>query len=418
MTAAPHVLKPLPSAVTVFAVFALAYLLSAALRSVNAVIAPELVRDFSLSASELGFLSAMYFLGFTATQWPLGHWLDRFGPRKVESILLCVAVLGCLVFAQASTFTELSIGRLLFGIGVSACLMAPYTGFRHWFDPALNARLSTWMLTTGSVGMIVSSAPVQWAVPVIGWRGVFWAALAALLLAIALIWRYSPAVPKPQVSAASASNTALSQSYAAVFRHAYFRSMVPFLVLMYGGLLAVQTLWVGPWLTQVTGYSAAQAAWSILVVHAAMGSAFLAWGLALPRLLSRGYTASTLIRNLLPLGLALWALVIALGAQAGAWAWVLWAVAFAGISVTSMSQITLSQYFVPQLAGRVNTAANLLIFGGAFALQWLVGVCIDAFGAAGLSRVASFQAAFALLLALMAASYLWFIARVPRMPKQ
>jgi hypothetical protein len=109
----------------------------------------------------------------------------------------------------------------------------------------------------------------------------------------------------------------------------------------------------------------------------------------------------------------LWAVVIALGPRAGAWAWLLWAVAFAGISVTSMSQITVSQYFAPHLAGRVNTAANLLIFGGAFALQWLVGVWVDAFRTAGLSAAASLQAALGLLLALMVLSYLWFVWRAP-----
>src|SRR5690606_10792251 len=60
----PNPLRGRP-AVVVFACFAAGYFLSFALRSVNAVIAPELTREFGLSNAELGSLSAAYFLGFS-----------------------------------------------------------------------------------------------------------------------------------------------------------------------------------------------------------------------------------------------------------------------------------------------------------------------------------------------------------------
>ena len=73
-----------PWAIRIFALFAFAYILSYAFRSVNAVIAPELVSDLQISNAQLGLLSAAYFIGFSAMQIPLGYAMDRFGVRRTE----------------------------------------------------------------------------------------------------------------------------------------------------------------------------------------------------------------------------------------------------------------------------------------------------------------------------------------------
>lgn len=401
-------------AFSIFGVFAFAYLLSAALRSVNAVLAPELIREFGLSASALGLLSAMYFLGFTAMQWPLGPWLDRYGPRRVECALLLITLLGVALFAMAQSLTWLIVGRLLFGVGVASCLMAPYTGYRRWFSSTTNARFASWMLSCGSLGMILSTLPVQWALPLIGWRAVFWVGFAMVALAIVLIWFFSPREPWQAVAHGSGSS---ASGYREVVSHSEFKLLIPFMLFMYGGLLAIQTLWIGPWFTQVAGWSAANAAWGVLHVHAAMGLMFFVWGTFLPRLLARGYTAPGMIKKLLPLGFALTALVIVVSPHAPAWAAVLWALAFAGISVTGLSQITIARSFPVALAGRINTATNLLLFSGAFIMQWAIGGMIDGFRALGMSLISSYQAAFAVVLLLMIASWAWY-ALDPRKMRQ
>ena len=76
-----HAVLPRRAAVIVFLAFAFAYFLSALVRAVTATLAPTLAQEFSLQASDLGLLAGGYFLGFAATQLPLGTWLDRHGPR-------------------------------------------------------------------------------------------------------------------------------------------------------------------------------------------------------------------------------------------------------------------------------------------------------------------------------------------------
>ena len=116
----------------VFLPFALGYYLSYFLRNANAVIAPVLSGELSLSPADLGLLTSTYLLVFGAFQIPLGILLDRYGPRRVEAGLLLIAAAGAMLFALGRDLTELALARGLIGLGVSACLMASFKGFLQW----------------------------------------------------------------------------------------------------------------------------------------------------------------------------------------------------------------------------------------------------------------------------------------------
>ena len=127
-----HDLLSLRDVVWVFLAFAVAYFLSALLRAITATLSPTLSGEFGLQARDLGLLAGGYFLGFSMTQLPLGHWLDAHGPKKVVLRFLALAVVGCVAFALSTNFAGLLLSRMLIGAGVSACLMAPLTGYRRW----------------------------------------------------------------------------------------------------------------------------------------------------------------------------------------------------------------------------------------------------------------------------------------------
>lgn len=154
----------------VFLAFAAAYFCSTLVRAITATLSPVLTQEFSLQARDLGLLAGGYFLGFAVTQLPLGALLDRHGPKRVILWFLGVAVLACLAFSLASSFTALLVARVLLGMGVSACLMAPLTGYRRWFDAGTLLRANSWMLMSGALGMLASTLPVQWLLPLTGWR--------------------------------------------------------------------------------------------------------------------------------------------------------------------------------------------------------------------------------------------------------
>jgi predicted MFS family arabinose efflux permease len=392
---------PRRTAVIVFIAFGFAYFVSAVLRAVTATLAPTLTQEFALSARDLGLLAGGFFFGFAATQLPLGTWLDRHGPRQVILSFVFIAVAGCLAFALAGNFWSLLAARVLCGVGVSACLMAPLTGFRRWLEPPAQLRANSWMLMTGSLGMVASTLPVQWLIPVIGWRVVF--VLLAVGLAIAslvLVWR----VPGWEVGR---SPDGTPPSYAQVWRHPYFRRLAPLGFFNYGGFIAIQSLWAGPWMVRVTGVDALQAARGLFGINLAMLATFWIWGLLNPVLARRGLGTDRLIACGVPLSLLALAGIVLAGAAAGAPAWALFCVAS---SVVSLAQPAVGMAFPSALAGRALSAYNLVIFAGVFVVQWGIGLLVDGFGALGLPAAEAFRAAMAVFLACNAGAYAWFLA--------
>lgn len=394
-------LLPRRTAIAVFLAFAFTYFFSALLRAITATLSPTLTQEFALRSRDLGLLAGGYFLGFAATQLPLGTWLDRHGPKRVILSFLGIAVVACIAFSMATSFGALLASRVLGGVGVSACLMAPLTGFRRWLNPTTQLRANSWMLMTGSFGMLASTLPVQWLMPVIGWRPLFWGLAALIALSMLVI-----AAMVPTWHQEPAPHGERPGSYAQVWQDPYFRRMTPIGFFSYGGMIAMQTLWAGPWLVRVAGYPPLQAAGGLFTINICMLAAFLSWGVLNPRLARSGLTTNRLIAAGLPLSLILLATIIVAGPHAGAWSWAMFCVS---CTFVSLAQPAVGMAFPPALAGRALSAYNLVIFSGVFVVQWGIGLLIDGFAAAGLGTVDAFRAAMAVFLACSAASYGYFM---------
>ncbi len=393
-------------AALVFLAFAFAYFFSALLRAVTATLAPVFSAELGLSAADLGLLAGAYFFGFAALQLPLGQALDRFGPRRVLLALLALAVLGCAAFALAEGLPALIAARTLIGMGVAAGLMAPLTCYRRLFSPAAQLRANSWMLMTGSLGMLASTLPVQLLLPLTGWRGLFWGIAGLLVVSMALLLRTVPRDPPPPAAARGGAT-----GYLDILRHPLFMRLAPLGFFVYGGLVAVQSLWAGPWLTRVAGWTPAAAAQGLFGINLAMLFAFMAWGALMPRLMARGLDPMRLIAWGVPLALVLLAAVVVRGPAAGAAHWALWCVA---CTFVSLSQPAVGQAFPMAQAGRALSAFNLVIFGGVFCLQWGIGLAIDAAQRLGLDELAAFRAAFGGFAGCCVAAYAWFLHRRPR----
>ena len=402
-----------------FLAFASAYFFSALLRAVTATLAPVFSAELTLSAADLGLLAGAFFFGFAAMQLPLGWALDRYGPRRTLLSLLSLAVCGCAAFAIAHNLAALVAARALTGAGLGGCLMSALTSYRRWYSPVAQLRANSWMLMTGSLGMVASTLPVQGLLPVLGWRGLFWL-LGALLLACMVLVRWlvpadtscAPVVPQAKGRAEGRPPAAAAGAgYAAIVRHPVFVAMAPLGFFAYGGLIAIQSLWAGPWLTRVSGWTAGQAAQGLFVINLSMLMAFMTWGLLMPGLSRRGWTAARLMAWGLPLSLILLAGIVGLGGRATAVHWALWCVASTFVSV---SQPAVGAAFPAAQAGRALSAFNLVIFGGVFAVQWGLGLAIDGLQRAGLQAPQAYRTAVALYGLGCALSYLWFLWRRSR----
>src|ERR1700752_5225250 len=91
----------------IFLPFAFAYFLSYIFRGVNAVIFPYLERDIGITAADLGLLTSAFFLFFAGCQPVLGVLLDRYGPRRVQALVLARAPAGSALFGLSLSLGEL-----------------------------------------------------------------------------------------------------------------------------------------------------------------------------------------------------------------------------------------------------------------------------------------------------------------------
>ncbi|MCX7898275.1 MAG: MFS transporter [Rhodocyclaceae bacterium] len=385
----------------IFAPFALGYFLSYLLRNANAVVSPELAREFALTHADLGLLTSAYLLAFGLFQLPLGLLLDRFGPRRVEAALLLVCALGCAFFAVSEDLASLTTARALIGLGLSACLMASFKAFTLWFPLARQPSLNAAIMAAGGLGAFAASMPLAWLLPMLGWRGIF-LALAACALGVAFLIFTTPDKP---ATAQKESLLAQLAGLGAILKSERFWRLFPQTTFTVGGFMALQGLWALPYMTTVDGLSRDAAAQVLSAAALGMIVGFVLIALFVQRLAQLGLPPKRLLAMGVGLGLLCMAAIVADLLPP----LVTWPMLGFVFSVGNLAYALLTSAFPPHLSGRANTALNLGAFLGAFVIQWAFGAVIDALSSWGISTAFAFRAALTLLLALQGLSWLWYL---------
>jgi predicted MFS family arabinose efflux permease len=396
---------PAATAARVLVPFALAYFVSYLFRVVTAVIAPDLAADLRIGPADLGLLTSAYFVFFAAFQLPLGVLLDRFGPRRVEGVLLVFAAAGALAFALAGSLAGLSAGRALIGLGVSSGYMAAIKAYTIWFPQQLWPRINGLHLAAGGFGALTATLPVEFALGITGWRGVFvmLAALSALVAAAIFFGVPERRQPRPpeRFSAALAG-------IAEVFTSTAFWRVTPLTVASQMAFMSIHGLWCGPWLRDLAGMDRAGVAGVLFWTAAAMTLGYVVIG----------FVTETLARaGVAPMTTGVWGMVLFMGIQAlltlapVGWATPLWMLfGFSGTAGV-IPYPALAARFPAHLAGRVSTGLNVLVFVAAFAAQWGIGAVIAGFPVAADGHYApeGYRASFSILLALQAVCLAWYV---------
>tara|TARA_B100001540_G_scaffold307050_1_gene319863 strand:+ start:1314 stop:2528 length:1215 start_codon:yes stop_codon:yes gene_type:complete len=393
---------PIKKAVIIFSVFACGYFISALLRAITATLSPLLTSEFSLSAGDLGLLAGGYFLGFASMQIPLGHLLDKHGPKKIVSSFLLIAIIGTIAFALAQNFAGLLLSRILIGVGVSACLMGPLTAYRIWFADEYQQRANAWMLMVLSMGFVFSTLPVQILLPVIGWRWVFGLIAILIFLVILMTIFFIPKWKNNETNEELNNNSSLS----IVWKNQFFLSTIPLGLFNYGGMVAIQTLWAGPWMVRVSGYNPMESATGLFWINITMLIAFFIFGYILPKVTKLGFETMKIMKIGLPISYVSLLMIIFLGNNAGA---LFFTIYLLTSIVLTLTQPAVALSFPTKIAGTSLTSFNLLIFVGTFIMQWSIGIAIDISKYLGFSETKSFQIAFSLYLIICVISYLYFL---------
>jgi len=328
--------------------------------------------------------------------------LDRYGPRRVEPVLLAIAGCGALAFAASEHLSGLVVARALIGMGVSVCLMAPLKGLATWYPPERQASLSGWIMVAGGIGALASTAPLAAALNFVSWRAIFVmlsTATFAAALAIFLI------VPDVQSRPAG-----LAEQWAgvkSVFRSARFWWITPLGATSAGSFMAIQGLWSVPWLMEVNGYSRAVAAEHLLLAGIVILIGYFGLGFFATALGRRGIAARHIFAAGFALHLAMLVVIISELLPSTRLAWTLYGL---GSAVNVLGFTLLGGGFPRELTARANTALNLVLFTTSFAMQWGIGVVADLSSAwLGTDSAGGLRIAFILVACLQGLAYAWFV---------
>jgi predicted MFS family arabinose efflux permease len=388
---------------SVFLPFAAGYYLSYLFRTINASISPALVSDFGLGAAETGLLASIYFLVFAGAQIPIGVLLDRYGPRRVQSVLLVIAVGGATLFGNADSFAELLVGRAMIGLGVAASLMAGLKAIVVWFPRDRVAFINGGMIMLGSLGAVTATAPTDWLLNWIGWRSLFEVLTVATLAIAGLIYF---AVPESDGLSKRSVPSGKPLTLHSIFSDPRFLRIAPLSATCIGSSWAMHSLWAASWLADVEGFDRQSVINQLMAMAIGISLGALLLGTLADRLRKRGIATEVL----LAVAGALFMLAeLALVLRVPLPPILPWSVVSVVGAASVLSYAIIADYFPIEIAARANGALNLLHFGWAFVVQYGIGLIVNQWVSHdGHYPIDAYQAAFGLSLALQATALLWF----------
>jgi predicted MFS family arabinose efflux permease len=383
--------------------------LNQASRAVLAVIGPLLALEFTLSAADLGLLAAVFFVAYALTQLPVGIALDRYGARRVQSVLALTAGAGFLISALADGVVMLGVGRFITGIGIAAGLMAMLKANTQWFPKARVAAMTGSGVFVGALGGMMATLPLASILPLVGWRGGFMILALLSVLIAAWIWFSVADAPPGHVKPVKRGLAAEIRAFGPIFADPYFLRFVPAIMILSGLNFVYQGLWAGPWLRDVAGFGDAARAIVLFAYAGGMAAGSLLTGQAASFFQARGQSPMLVPCIGMGVQIVIQAVLIFAAPSGMAALCLIWFVfALSGSSGPS-GYAAVGQRFGAEYAGRVATAINGSMLVLVFLLQYLIGAIIDLWPrtAAGGWDAAGYGWAMGVTLLLQAATILW-----------
>jgi MFS family permease len=389
----------------VFLPFALGQYMHALLRNVNAVLVPDLVAAFALDPGQLGLLTSTFFFSVVVAQLPVSAALERYGPHKVQLVLLLFAAVGAVLFAYGQTFAQLLVARAIIGFGVGGTLMTAVKAVSAEVTPEKLPSSVGFLIAFGGLGSASATLPMRPLLHYTDWRGVF-LILAGLTVGIALFaWLVRPRAPKLPAPKAPSLQALLE-----VWRNAAFRKTIMLVLVSHTIYWGIQGLWIGRWLSDVARFPEAAVAYLLYLSMAAVIFGAIAVGMIAEWAGRRGIGA----HDVAAVGVAGFVLVqaaIMLDYRPG---YQMLAVLFTLVGTITGIEYTIVQQSMPrELRGPASSCLNMLIFLGAFLVQAGFGLIIGLWApdARGHYPKIAYQVGFGVLVLLQLPGLLHHIIR-------
>jgi MFS family permease len=229
---------------------------------------------FGVSTSTIALLSIVQLGLYLVMQIPAGLLADRVGPRRSLALGLTAIGAGELLFAFSPTFGPAIAGRALVGAGDACMFLNVLRVAAHWLPPHRYALATALTGVCGSLGQLLTTAPLSAALGDLGWTPTFAASgILTAVLAILAVNRLQDRPPGAAAAVHAPILPTLRRAWRAPsIRHGlwvHFALNCPFVTLT--------GLWAYPYLVQGQGLARETAA-------AILTASVIAFGVAAPAL--------------------------------------------------------------------------------------------------------------------------------------
>lgn len=361
-------------------------------RAANGLMAPELMAELDIAPARMGFVGGIYFLVFALAMLPGGVALDRFGPRLTIAVMSLVGVVGCIVFATASGWIGLAIGRGLLALGCVGTLMGSIATLARWLPPERVAFHAAMVSAAGGVGNLLATAPLAWLIGWVGWRGAYWVFAASCLAIAAALWFGT--TDRPDGKRLDSAHEALDDVLAGLREVLRYRFLWPFVAIqlvVYPAQATMMGLWGGPYFNDVHGLGLAERSWALLAMTAVSIPLSFVIGSLDQRFNSRKYVVLTLV-----LLMAATLLPLAVWGHWPLWLAILLLCAFAATGpVIAVLHTHVRFSFPERLSGRGLATLNTAVMAGAYVMNQATGFIVEWIrGPAATAPALAYQAVF------------------------
>ena len=339
-------------------------------RSVNAVLAHPIIVDLSLNHVQIGFITSTFVLAFAIFQIPLGLIVDSWGARKTQIALFLVAALAIVLFGLSSSVMSLSITRALLGIGMAGSFICAVKAITDRVEPDKIPYYTGIILAFGGVGALLATTPAKIFQLDFGWRTLCITLGVLTFLIAALIFLVN------KDNKTGGEKETLGESMRGlinVYKNGFFWRISPLLIFSLGGFIAMQGLWLGPWMTNVVGFTHFESANYLLVIAVSMIFGFLSGGL----FSNIAHKLNVTLAAVVATGIGIHILtMVAIALNFTTAHYIIWFIYGYFAQVTLVNYSIIAQHFGPKISGRALTAVNILVFLFAFIVQYLFGVIV------------------------------------------
>ncbi|WIX99732.1 MFS transporter [Amycolatopsis mongoliensis] len=156
---------------------------------------PEMMREFHLSAAQLGVVASAFLWTYAVLQLPIGAIIDRIGVRWVNRTAALLWAIASFLTASAGGLGLLLFSRLVLGFGEAPTIPAGWKAIGQWFPRSERGRATAVFDGCAKISNVLGIPVMAFLVTAFSWHAAF-VFTGVLSVGYLLVWWLLYLTPK------------------------------------------------------------------------------------------------------------------------------------------------------------------------------------------------------------------------------